>query len=94
MTQPISGPAYSKQGHAARPVHRCQQPAVLNNADAPNRPLCPNDSTTPAFSPDNIPALRWARSGVSIIQFLGDEIEGSDLDANELEGSSKVTAIH
>jgi len=39
-----------------------------------------------SLCPDNIPVLRWTKSGVSIVEFLGDKVDSSDWDADELDG--------
>jgi len=51
-----------------------------------------HDATVSSFFPDRIPVLRWARSGVSIMEILGDEIDSPDWDADKLDGVEKETA--
>jgi hypothetical protein len=53
-----------------------------------------NDATVSSFFPDRIPVLRWARSGVSIIEFLGHEIDSPGWDADKLDGAGKETELY
>ncbi len=93
MTQSIPGPGFSAQRPTDSLDSRNQQPAVPDNIIGLERRPCPNDPTASSVFPANIPVLRWARSGVSIIQFLEDEIGNSEWEPDELGGVRKETAI-
>ena len=94
MTQPIPGPGLPLRRQAGSLDTQNQQPTVQHNTLGPDRSPSSNVSAVSSFFPDDIPVLRWARSGVSIIQFLGDEIDSFDCDAGELDGVARDTAIH
>lgn len=93
MPQSIPGPGFSAQRNADSLDSRNQQQTVPNNTIGLERRPCPNDATASSVFPDNIPVLRWARSGVSIIQFLEDETGNSEWEPAEPDGLRKETAI-
>ena len=93
MTQSIPGPGFSAQRRADSLDSRNQQAAAPDNSIGLERRPCPNDATASCVFPANIPVLRWARSDVSIIQFLEDEMGNSEWEADELDGVRKEPAI-
>ena len=93
MTQSIPGPSFSAQRHSDSPDSPNQQPTVPDNIIGFEWRPCSNDATASSVFPANIPVLRWARSGVSIIQFLEDETGNSEWEADELDRVRKEPAI-
>ena len=93
MTQSIPGPGFSAQRHADSLDSRNEQATVPDNRIGLERRPCPNDATASCVFPAKIPVLRWARSGVSIIQFLEDETGNAEWEADELDGIPQKTAI-
>ena len=93
MLQSIPGPGFPAQRNADSPDSRNQKAAVPDNSIGLERRPCSNDATTFSMFPANILVLRWARSGVSIIQFLEDETGNSEWEADELDRVRKEPAI-
>ena len=93
MTQCIPGPDISAQRHADSLDTRNQQAAARGNSIGLEQRPRPNDATASCVFPANIPVLRWARSDVSIVQFLEDEMGNSEWEADELDGVPQKTAI-
>ncbi len=93
MTQSIPGPGFPAQRRADNLERRNQQPAAPDNTIHTERRPSPNGATPSSVFPANIPVLRWARSGVSIVQFLEDEIDNSEWEADEPDGVRNETAF-
>ena len=94
MTQFTTRPGIAVQTHPGDCESPNQRPSVPdNNTGLERKPHTNNATMTPAL-PRNIPVLRWAKSGISIVQFLEDELDNSDWGADERDAAPQDTAIH
>ena len=77
---------FTAQTHAGGLEKRSKQPRVPDKTLGLDWPPFENDATPSSVFPSNIPVLRWARSGVSIVQFLTDEFGDAEWEADEPGG--------
>ena len=81
MAPYTTGPNFTAQRHAGGLENPNQQPSVPDKTLGLGWRPCGNDAMRSSVFPSNIPVLRWARSGVSIVQFLTDEFGDAEWEA-------------